>query len=483
MKWFRWTVFSLGSLLFYLLAVLAYGRTVLGIEIRWGGFVFLVLVGVGASGLVLRRLAERKLITEDHLKAACLASLSTLMPILALDAGYGLYRNSITGLFTGEKFDVEKRLSDPVPEFNSFFPAIYYPTERNFFIYRPNIAMSGESYGMMYFPTLQKFKNLANAILELRPVDYTIGKDGFRDTGILENARILALGDSFAFGATTVQHKAWVELLGRRIEAPVYNLGVNGFSPAQEVMLLEYLFQTKGTGFKPEHVLWMIFEANDLEDSYETQRRRANPAPAWSGTFLELAVLLPSKLREGSVIDRAITGRLAVAYHPQPATVGDTDAVMREVGDVSRQLKSRLPVYRSTRHGYKLFDPNYAKRVSMPESYVLHHPHRALLDHAFVSMKALSWKHNFRVTVVLAPSEARLYADSFEGFPPVSDRPHFLNYVNRLSQTQGFGVVDLSSLMQPHAKQSLFYWRDDIHWNEAGNEIVAKILARELFNK
>ena len=37
-------------------------------------------------------------------------------------------------------------------------------------------------------------------------------------------------------------------------------------------MLLEHLLRTQAGSVKIEHLLWMVFEGNDLEDSYEAAR-------------------------------------------------------------------------------------------------------------------------------------------------------------------------------------------------------------------
>ena len=52
-----------------------------------------------------------------------------------------------------------------------------------------------------------------------------------------------ALGDSFTLGWGVRQNEIWVELLEKKMQQPIYNLGVSGLSPKQELMLLEYLLQ------------------------------------------------------------------------------------------------------------------------------------------------------------------------------------------------------------------------------------------------
>jgi hypothetical protein len=62
--------------------------------------------------------------------------------------------------------------------------------------------------------------------------------------------------------------------------------------------------------------------------------------------------------------------------------------------------------------------------------------------------------------------------------PQISKEPHFINYVQKTAEGLGFDVINLYTRMQPYARKALLYWRDDIHWNARGNEVVAEILSK-----
>ena len=91
-------------------------------------------------------------------------------------------------------------------------------------------------------------------------------------------------------------------------------------------------------------------------------------------------------------------------------------------------------------------------------------------------MRALSQHFGFEVTVIVAPSDARLHGADFDEFPKLSDKPYFVDYVIDLAGRQGFKTVNLLTLLQPFARRELLYWRDDHHWNERGNAVVADLL-------
>jgi hypothetical protein len=144
-------------------------------------------------------------------------------------------------------------------------------------------------------------------------------------------------------------------------------------------------------------------------------------------------------------------------------------------------IKIHFPLYHSKQHGHRLFNPYDTNRATFPRSYVFEHANWPRLVETFHRMRTLSQKHDFPVTVVLVPSAARIYGRYFEGFPKLSDAPHFLNEVAQLASDTGFGVFDLVSPLQRRAETELLYFRDDHHWNLQGNRLVAEILAKHLY--
>ena len=141
------------------------------------------------------------------------------------------------------------------------------------------------------------------------------------------------------------------------------------------------------------------------------------------------------------------------------------------------------PLFRSPIHGHRLFHGLYLRRASEPRSYVMDHPNRVALEQVFKDMASLGKQYQFDVTVLIAPTDSRLYASHFEDFPPISEQPYFINFVADLSREMGFQTVNLLPLLQPYAEKELLYFRDDDHWNARGNEVVAEILARNLSMK
>lgn len=81
------------------------------------------------------------------------------------------------------------------------------------------------------------------------------------DTVYASSARILIVGDSFAWGSC-VQQSENVAAVLRRAGYPTSSVGVGGYGPIFELATLkEY-----GERFKPKIVLWLYFDGNDISD-------------------------------------------------------------------------------------------------------------------------------------------------------------------------------------------------------------------------
>ncbi len=135
--------------------------------------------------------------------------------------------------------------------------------------YKPSQIRSGETYGELYYPDLLKHQVLREEVLQLRHIDFIIDQYGLRNATPPSESDVFVLGDSFAFGHHMTQSSTFPSLLKSRLGKPVYNMGVIAISPLQEYLILDYFLKTNPDAFKPRDLLWLIFEGNDLEDSYD----------------------------------------------------------------------------------------------------------------------------------------------------------------------------------------------------------------------
>jgi hypothetical protein len=415
----------------------------------------------GAGGTVLR---------------ASVAAFFTVGSLFVADILYSFHLNSRA---LGKPILFDTRLFDPALTAGELLPRLYFPTDANFRLHKADVAIRGAHYGGDYSPELLESPTLA-ALLKPHPLTVTIDENGFRDTTPIEQAEVFALGDSFTFGWAVDAEESWVERLQSLLDRPVYNLGIHDASPKQELELLKYMLRTRGAVMRVRRLVWMIYEGNDLEDSYA--ERAPTPAAAaepetWAtlagGTVLEGMARLPWLVQNQAIIHRILTGELIRRSPDTPDGDGD-----RYVID---GVESWYPLYRSVALEPRLFSPKYIERAAEPESYVRDHPNRPRLDAVFEEMARLAREHGFDVTVIIVPTAARLLGPHFTGFPPISDEPYFVDYVVELSDRMGFRTVDLLRLLEPYAATEPLYFPGDDHWNRRGHALAAEIIRREAF--
>jgi len=454
----------------YLAAALFYGQRIAGLRVSGAALLCLVAVGGATSSVQARRLSEGR---RGDFLALCL---SLLVGLLAIDTAYTVWINSETDRRSAQ---ADERLNDPHVWHGELFPRSYYPSDRAFTVYKPNVRIEGLTYGEFYEPRMLESPTLVRDALRLRPLVYTIDANGLRNRVPIRQTKLWALGDSFVMGYSTTEGLTWTDRFGELTGQAIYDIGVSGTGPGLQVQLLEHLLRTgtdaAGTdAAKPERLLWMLFEGNDLENSYD--ERRSLP-PTTTGfrkllddTFIGDLLSLPSTIHERSVIGRLLEGEL----HVTPARAASREDAYHIDG-----VPLATPVYQSARWGYCMFNPADIEAATKGEDYVLSHPNRPRLDRSFERMKALSEEFGFRVTVIVAPSAPRVYGRDFPDMPQPTGVPHFIRYVQGLAERSGFETIDLLGALSSKDWGGMLYYCDDHHWNERGNEVVARILAKQ----
>lgn len=446
----------------YFGAVLLLYKTLFGIHFGAIGIIALALLVGFVAWLVLRRLLVTRRTRPQTTMVIAVNLVIGFVLLLAIDLIFTLYisKNSL---------NTNLRTQDSELLIGEYYPRLYYPTERNFRLHKPNLSVEATSFGNFYQPGMLQSPTLRDEVLEERRTLIEINDLGFRETDELEDASVFALGDSLTFGWQVNADDSMVGQLETLIGQPIYNLGVHDGSPRQQVLLLQDILNRYGDRVDIDRLLWLIYEGNDLEDSYALNRP-VPPAPGpLADTILQPIVQIPHALKTQSFITRLRTGQAS------PRTQA------RQEHDLVDGISLAHPLYASETLGPKLFYRPYIERAMQPESYVRDHPNAPALKATMEEMAALSEEHGFLVTVVLVPTGTRLHGPYFDGFPQLSERPHFLDLVGELASSNGFDIVNLLDLFAEFADSELLYFRDDDHWNLQGNQQAARLIAQEAF--
>ncbi|RKY26662.1 MAG: hypothetical protein DRP79_04470, partial [Planctomycetota bacterium] len=96
-------------------------------------------------------------------------------------------------------------------------------------------------------------------------VDLTLftDSDGFCNAEVPERCDIVAVGDSYVAQSPVPREKYWSALAAKKLGLSIYNVGVSGYGPQQEAIVLKKY----GLPKKPKIVVWGYFQGNDLRDA------------------------------------------------------------------------------------------------------------------------------------------------------------------------------------------------------------------------
>jgi lysophospholipase L1-like esterase len=454
----------------YLGAIFVVGEYRVPFELGLGGWLLSIAIVLVAGNRLARWAVQRQMISASTLANLHLLGVVTVGSLVVLDVGYSMYLNSASPSFDTTR----SRLFDENTWVGELYPRVYYPSERNFALHKPNILVSGSLFGNFYSTSMLNSPTLVDSVLEKHAITIRINGLGFRESSEIGAAEIVTLGDSFTFGWGVDEAESWPGLLESQLGRSVYNLGIHDASPRQELELLKHVLREQGEKIRIRKLLWMFYEGNDLEDDYteEVQRQDVVRVPLTRGTVIEAMERFMGTIKRQSVVYRLRRGQIAWK------TAKAVDASNPYSVDGVALL---YPLYHSKQLGPRLFSKTFVDLAAQPASYVRTHWNRGALEEVIGEMRSLADEHDFEVAVITAPTASRLHGPHFDNFPKISERPHFLDFVEELSSSAGFATVDLYELMKPYAGTELLYFRDDDHFNRRGNSLAAELIQRELF--
>lgn len=166
---------------------------------------------------------------------------------------------------------------------------------------------------------------------------------GFRNGHVPESSEIVAIGDSMTYGMMAKSDESWPAHLGRRLDKPIYNLGLGGYGPLQYLHLLK----TRAAPLGPTKVIVSLYLGNDLFDVYNlaygndnwaAYRRDAGDRPIDDPELLTAQAKTPlfgrirDWLAKNSVIYRLVTqSRIFDRYRVDQAVRLSTTSFVQEI--------------------------------------------------------------------------------------------------------------------------------------------------------
>ncbi len=271
---------------------------------------------------------------------------------------------------------------------------------------------------------------------------------GFRNPVTLEHADVAVVGDSFVAADYVFQGHVATEVLANRLHVSVCNLGQRGYGPQQEAAVV----RRYALPLHPRVVVWMFYEGNDLEDIYAYRAIAADPEAARAA-------------RHG--------------FAARSFTRNSLESLMFFVGNPRASALPRSAWWTAAGRRERLYflypcGPLDQRRLSALDDL------RGIL--ADTAKRCAEAGAHF--VVAFAPDKFRVTRDHLEfeegaetaGWS-VDDLPARLAEITR-GLPAGASFVDLTPALKARCDAGdIPYFRDDTHWNVAGNRIAAETLA------
>lgn len=282
---------------------------------------------------------------------------------------------------------------------------------------------------------------------------------GFRNLQSFSTADVAVIGDSFVEALLVEDSSLFTSRLARRLGKKVANLGLSDTGPHQQLGVLRQF----AVVLKPQTVLWVFFEGNDLRDLKRKPEEREGSSTARERSFvLNASQALKSANRrwrerankKSSTVDIDCVPRASVGKRWALVPVGSEDSV-------------------------KMYFLYGGHPISEADDAALREL-RAVLAQAH----ATTVENRANLVLVFAPTKFRVYKDIVRVGPAsdlanwtINDLPVRLGrLVKGISPDVGF--IDLTPTLQAAAKAGILVYRpDDTHWSPDGHRVVAESIA------
>ncbi len=329
-------------------------------------------------------------------------------------------------------------------------------------------------------------------------IRYRINSQGFRGDELEPEptSRIVVYGDSFTHAYySELEHTFAVRLehylrgqLGPGLE--VVNAGVAGYGPDQELVKMERELPE----LRPDLVIAAIFAGNDFGDLVRNKLFRvdgergivANPFTIAPELVREMEVQRNESILKRVIRDavQALLLRLGLREKP-PSDVETMPRSERLEYFKAQHLREYEEfVVQGDDQVRELAWDSYDADVSLTPNSDAARYKIALMDGVLGRMQAAAERAGAPLVLVPIPHPL----DLGEHETGEVDRAKYPDYtprglvaiLERIAARRGIPTVDLYSAFAAHGSESIYFRGFDDHWNDAGQDLAARVVAEQL---
>ena len=280
---------------------------------------------------------------------------------------------------------------------------------------------------------------IANVKLAAEPPHFSDERGFNNPAGLWSHAPIdiLAVGDSFTYGADVPYGAGFVDWIRKRVPLTV-NVGCSGNGPYSELgSLVEY-----GPELKPKVVLWVFYEGNDLKDVRFEARSKM------------LTSYLAPDFRQGLSAEQPAIDRMLREYYEARLAKNATQTAPQVRR--SRGLSWRSIVTLST------------LRTRLGLRHAVQKLPLAKLEQVLARAKAETAAWQGKLVFVYLPAKSR-----YVSVLGVADAAAYAEKVRDVVARNGIPIIDVASQLDRKKNPRALY---EVHFSEEGYAVTAGII-------
>jgi len=291
------------------------------------------------------------------------------------------------------------------------------------------------------------------------------------------DVRVVAMGDSFTWGAGVSYDEVFVTLLEQRLRqlqsnSEVVNLGVPAWGPHEELHLLK----TYGIRFRPDLVMLNFFIGNDIQNK--------------RGDTLDLPKILVVAGQSyyvdsnGNWAHDTIGPSRWFLYHNLNYLIRVGPGRVQQLAKRSDVVGSRVDVPPVVSRSNYLRGIYESSDIYLRESSPYFEQHWTRTKSTLLAMRDFLRENKIPLLIVLIPAPIQLdpvlqseYLASVGAEAKQYDFQKPSRLLRLWCEENEVPVVDLLPAFEAAGDPNEHYFQNDIHWNEAGHKVAADAIA------
>jgi len=327
-------------------------------------------------------------------------------------------------------------------------------------------------------------------------IEIEINEKGFRESSFpLEkrNKRIMVYGDSFIEGEFSAQENTFVQKLENRLneyyeeEIDVINAGVSAYGPDQATLRMEQ----ETPVYNPDLVIFSVFVGNDYGDLIRNKIYRVEQGNLQKNKYTinpylkirrRIATIFPSTaayFQAVNNIKRSLAGQKGgIEGIPLNYVQDKIESNKKDCEEYFLKNDFEITNVFGDRIDYDLVvDP-----LSYCSSYKL-----LLMEKIFEKVKLIAEKNDAEFMVLVIPSKFLVddffYEKIIAREYPDLNRSYLTETTSNMLSDLQIDFIDLYPLFYNENINNTFYFINDGHWNNAGQDFAANIVADKIIRE